>query len=177
AMAKGALHAAGVYGGVDFACVLGQEMAGYATGEVFYVSQALGFRHSHLDSGGYSYDQTHKEKDVEKAVRFLVDDECGRVMLTNLVSCMFARKIYSTDRVREALSVLGYNVLAENLMQGAGAMQALRWKLKLQTGFIPESVPVPKRFYEVNNWKGQADPVYVDALRRAYSQEIRRMGT
>jgi aldehyde:ferredoxin oxidoreductase len=56
-------------------------------------------------------------------------------------------------------------------------MQALRWKLKLQTGFVPESVPIPKRFYEVNNWKGQADPEYIDALRAAYAREIRRMGS
>jgi len=152
-------------------------MAGYATGEVFYVAQALGFRHSHLDSGGYSYDQTCKEKDAEKAVRFLVDDELGRVMLTSMVGCLFARKVYSADRVREALKVLGYNALADNLMQGAAAMQALRWKLKLQTGFTPESVPIPKRFNEVNNWKGQADPDYMNALHAAYTKEIRRMGT
>ena len=177
ALGKGALHAAGIYGGADYACVLGQEMAGYATGEVFYVAQALGFRHSHLDSGGYSYDQTSQEKDAEKAVRFLVEDERARVMLTSQVVCLFARKVYSTDRVREALSVLGYNALADNLMQGAEAMQALRWKLKLQTGFMPESVPIPKRFYEVNNWKGQADPNYIDALRTAYTREIRRMGS
>jgi aldehyde:ferredoxin oxidoreductase len=177
AVGKGALHAAGIYGGSDFACVLGQEMAGYATGEVFYVAQALGFRHSHLDSGGYSYDQTSKEKDVEKAVAFLVDDERARVMLTSQVSCLFARKVYSADRVREALSVLACNALADNLMGGAEAMQALRWKLKLQTGFVPESVPIPKRFYEVNNWKGQADPEYIDALRTAYAREIRRMGS
>jgi aldehyde:ferredoxin oxidoreductase len=42
-------------------------MAGYATGELFFASQALGLRHSHLDSAGYSYDQTHKDKDVKKA--------------------------------------------------------------------------------------------------------------
>jgi len=53
--------------GADFACVPGQEMAGYATGELFFASQALGLRHSHLDSAGYSYDQTHKDKDVKKA--------------------------------------------------------------------------------------------------------------
>jgi len=176
-VAKGALYAAGIYGGADFACVLGQEMAGYATGEVFYVAQALGFRHSHLDSGGYSYDQTCTEKDAEKAVRFLADDECGRVMLTSMVSCMFARKVYSADRVREALSVLGYNALADNLMQGAAAMQALRWKLKLQTGFTPENVPIPKRFYEVDNWKGHVDPDYMSTLRTSYAQEIRRMGS
>ena len=176
ALGKGVLHAAGIYGGADFACVLGQEMAGYATGEVFYVAQALGFRHSHLDSGGYSYDQTVKEKDAAKAVKFLVEDEQARVMLTGLVSCMFARKVYNADRAREALCVLGFNALAARLEQSARAMRDLRWKLKLQTGFVPEAVPIPKRFYEVNNWKGQADPAYIDALRVAYTREIRDMG-
>ncbi len=33
-----------------FACVLGQEMAGYATGEVYFAFQALGLAHSHLDT-------------------------------------------------------------------------------------------------------------------------------
>ncbi len=175
ALGKGALHAAGIYGGVDFACVLGQEMAGYATGEVFYVAQALGFRHSHLDSGGYSYDQSHKEQDVDKAVAFLKDDEKARVMLTSMVSCLFARKVYSTDRVRAALSSLGLNALSDGLMDGADKMQSLRWKLKLQTGFTPESVPISKRFLEVENWKGKADPAYIEALRAAYAAAIRNM--
>src|SRR5512139_370492 len=70
-LSQGTIKAAERYGGTDFACVLGQEMAGYATGEVFFVSQALGLRHSHLDAGGYSYDQKHQDKDVEKAVSFL----------------------------------------------------------------------------------------------------------
>ncbi|GKT31338.1 hypothetical protein ADUPG1_001981, partial [Aduncisulcus paluster] len=38
ALGKGSLVAAAKYGGEDFACVLGQEMAGYATGEAFYVA-------------------------------------------------------------------------------------------------------------------------------------------
>ena len=66
-LVQGAGKAAAHYGGQDYACVLGQEMGGYATGEVFFVAQALGFRHSHLDSGGYSYDQKHEDRDVEKA--------------------------------------------------------------------------------------------------------------
>ncbi|HID98467.1 MAG TPA: hypothetical protein EYP57_09835 [Thermodesulfobacteriaceae bacterium] len=36
-------------------------MAGYATGEVFFAAQSPGFRHSHLDTGGYFYDQKHAE--------------------------------------------------------------------------------------------------------------------
>ncbi len=42
-LGQGTLAAAARYGGSDFACVLGQEMAGYATGEVFFASQSLRF--------------------------------------------------------------------------------------------------------------------------------------
>ena len=54
-LGQGTLKAASVYGGEEFACVLGQEMAGYATGELFFAAQSLGFRHSHLDTGAYSW--------------------------------------------------------------------------------------------------------------------------
>src|SRR5512143_1924100 len=86
-LSQGTARAAERYGGGDFACVWGQEMAGYATGETFFVSQALGLRHSHLDSGGYSYDQKPKGKKVEDAVKFLIQDEKARVFLTSMVSC------------------------------------------------------------------------------------------
>jgi len=46
----------------DFACVLAGD-GGICDGEVYFASQALGLRHSHLDSGGYSYDQKEKGKD------------------------------------------------------------------------------------------------------------------
>ncbi len=94
-LGMGTLRAAEVHGGADFACVLGQEMAGYATGELFFAAQTLGFRHSHLDTAAYSFDQKHAERDVDKAVDFLIADEPGRAFLTSMVSCLFARSVYT----------------------------------------------------------------------------------
>ncbi len=107
-LAQGTMKAAQHYGGADFACVLGQEMGGYATGEVFFVSQALGLRHSHLDAGGYAYDQKNKEPDVNDAVQFLVQDERARVLLTSMVSCLFARGVYGEQVLSDCLSSVGY---------------------------------------------------------------------
>ncbi len=106
-LGQGTLKAAARYGGEEFACVLGQEMAGYATGEVFFVSQALGFRSSHLDAGGYSYDQKHTDKDVADAIRFLEDDERERVLLTSMVSCLFARNVYTPELLARCLNAVG----------------------------------------------------------------------
>lgn len=177
-LGKGALVAAQHYGkgSEAYACVLGgQEMAGYATGEAYYVSHALGFRHSHLDAGGYSFDQSDKAKDPAKTTQFLIDDEHGRVVLNCMVGCMFARKVYSLSVLQEALSAAGFDAVAQNLEQAGRDMQALRWKLKFASGFVPEEQVIPQRFMEVRNWKGQADPVYLQALREHYTAALRTM--
>ena len=175
-LGQGTLTAAGHYGGAEFACVLGQEMAGYATGEVFYTSQSLGFRHSHLDSGGYSYDQKHDDKDVPKAVDFLVADECDRVLLTSMVACLFAREVYKKEHLAECLNVLGYHVIADSMDTIERRIQQKRWQLRLATGFMPQEVTIPKRFTELTTWKGKTDVNYLNELKSAYAQKINEIG-
>jgi aldehyde:ferredoxin oxidoreductase len=174
-LAQGTMKAAAVYGGGDFACVLGQEMAGYATGEVFYVSQALGFRHSHLDAGGYAYDQKHQDKNVGDAVDFLVKDEQERVLLTSMVACLFARGVYTEELLSECLRSLGYETLAATTGTLSYSIQKTRWKLRLATGFDPHAVEIPKRFSEVVTWKGPIDVSYLESLKSEYARRIAGM--
>jgi aldehyde:ferredoxin oxidoreductase len=175
-MAQGTLKAAEQYGGKDYACVLGQEMAGYATGEVYFASQALGLRHSHLDSGGYSYDQKEKGKDVSKAVDFLVKDEQGRALLTSMVACLFARGVYTDELLASCLKAVGYGSLAENLGAISRNVQQLRWKMRLNTGFKPEEVEIPQRFHEITTIKGPLDSAYLSSLMAEYGKAIRALG-
>jgi len=148
-------------------------MAGYATGGAFFVSQALGFRHSHLDSGGYSYDQKPKGDKVEDAVKFLIKDEKGRVFLTSMVSCLFARGVYTDEVLGNCLKSVGYGTLADNMDTVAGKIQRLRWKLRVMTGYSPENVSIPKRFTEITTWKGQIDSVFLAGLKDQYASAIR----
>ena len=171
-LGQGTLVAAGAYGGEEFACVLGQEMAGYATGEVFFAAQALGFRHSHLDTGAYSYDQKHTDKDVKAAVDFLMDDEPGRCLLNSMVGCLFARKVYTKEILAECLQVCGFTESAGNLVLLAEAIRKHRWQLRFATGFKPENITLPKRFYKLSTWKGEIDGQYLDALKDAYARRI-----
>lgn len=175
-LGQGTLTAARAYGGEEFACVLGQEMAGYATGEVFFTAQSLGFRHSHLDAAGYSYDQTQPGKDVAKAVAFLVKDEADRCLLTSCVVCLFARKIYSEPVLAECLESLGLREAADRLAAVGPRVQQARWRLRLAEGYDPRRVPLPKRFTEVTNWKGPIDPAYLGELRSAYARAILDLG-
>jgi aldehyde:ferredoxin oxidoreductase len=171
-LGQGTLKAAEMYGGKEFACVLGQEMAGYATGEVFFTAQALGFRHSHLDSGGYAYDQQHAAQDVSAAVIFLLQDEASRALLTSMVACLFARGVYTDAILAECLQSLGYNNLATNISQLGKDIQKLRWQTRIASGFRPESVTIPKRFHQVTTWKGPVDPHYLQVLQTDYAQAI-----
>ena len=175
-LGQGSFAAAREYGGEAFACVLGQEMAGYATGEVFYAAQAIGFRHSHLDTGAYAYDQKHAEKNVDKAVAFLIADERERVVLTSMVSCLFARGVYTPDLLAECLNALGYRELADNLAALGEGLQKKRWHMRLATGFKPDQMRIPKRFLAVTTWKGQTDAQYLGDLMSAYARAILELG-
>lgn len=175
-LAQGTAKAAAHYGGGEFACVLGQEMAGYATGEVFFVSQALGFRHSHLDSGGYSYDQKFEAVDLDEAVEFLVKDERERVFLTSMVACLFARGVYKKELLAECLHSVGYDTLAETVPEVSKGLQARRWQIRLATGYDPAAIEIPGRFSNVSTWKGPINPETLDRLRRHYAQRIVELG-
>jgi len=176
-LGQGTLKAAERYGGKDFACVLGQEMGGYATGEVFFTSQALGLRHSHLDSGGYSFDQKEKGKDAAKAVDFLVKDEQGRVLLTSMVACLFARGVYTDALLADCLKSVGYGSLADSLGPVSKSIQQLRWRTRIATGYRPEDVAIPKRFLEITTGKGPMDGAYLAALKDQYAKAIHALAT
>ncbi len=171
-LGQGTLRAAAVYGGSEFACVLGQEMAGYATGELFFAAQTLGFRHSHLDTGAYSYDQKNSDQDIAKAVDFLMDDEPGRVFLTSMAGCLFARGVYSEEELAECLAIVGFPDLAASIPATAENIRRLRWKVRAETGFAPENFVIPKRFYQVKTWKGSIDGSYLDKLKEEYGRRI-----
>ena len=171
-LGQGTLRAAAVYGGGEFACVLGQEMAGYATGELFFAAQTLGFRHSHLDTGAYSYDQKNSDQDIHKAVDFLMADEPGRVFLTSMVGCLFARSVYTEEELAECLAIVGFSELAGSIPATAENIRRLRWQVRADTGFAPENFTIPKRFYQVKTWKGPINGSYLDKLKEEYGRRI-----
>ena len=109
---------------------------------------------------------------MDQAVAFLVADEQARVLLTSMVSCLFARKVYTPELLQECLATLGYTALADNLDGLARSIQQKRWQLRLATGFKPAQVKIPQRFREVTTWKGQTDPQYLDALVSSYASAI-----
>ncbi len=174
-LSKGTLVAAKKYGGEEYACVLGQEMAGYATGETFYVAETLGFRHSHLDSGAYSWDQKNDSKDVNTCCDFLINDETGRAFSTSMVACLFGRGVYTNEQLETCLRAVGYSEIADNMNTIGERIRALRWKVRFDTGYDPDTISIPKRYHEVTTWKGKTDPKYLAKLKTEYGKRIRKL--
>ena len=110
-----------------------------------------------------------------KAVEFLVKDEQGRVLLTSMVACLFARGVYTDELLARCLKSVGYDYLADNLGPVSRNIQELRWKMRLGTGFMPEDVTIPKRFYEIETFKGALNADFLGALMREYSKAIREL--
>lgn len=105
-------------------------------------------------------------------MKFLINDEKGRVFLTSMVSCLFARGVYTDEVLSNCLRSVGYGTLADSMDSVAGEIQKLRWKMRVRTGYRPESVSIPKRFTEITTWKGAIDAAFMANLKNEYAKKI-----
>jgi aldehyde:ferredoxin oxidoreductase len=152
-LAKGVEHASSVYGGQDYALAFGgNEMPEYHTGIACYLNNLLGARHSHLDSAGYDLDQKlmGKEFTLEEVVRALLKEEEWRQILSSLVVCFFARKVYTSERVIKALDAIGIENWTEGKLEELGrVIHRAKMDFKFREGFSLEKMRIPKRIFEV----------------------------
>jgi aldehyde:ferredoxin oxidoreductase len=72
----------------------------------------------------------------------------------------------------DCLNSVGYNELAAKIDTAGVHIQKLRWQTRIETGFIPENITIPKRFFRVKTWKGVIDPAYLNSLKKEYGKAI-----
>ena len=174
-LGKGVRHAAGVYGGGDFAMqIAGNEMPGYHTGYGSLVGTAVAARHSHLCNGGYSIDQGLKEPtiDPDSFVESLLSEEVERCMLNSLVMCLFARKIYDRETVLKALASIGKNMTDEELTEAARRIYATKLRIKKALGFDLKDVKLPKRFFKTPTMHGVLDEALAYEILEKYRERL-----
>lgn len=97
------------------------------------------------------------------------------MQLTCMVSCLFARNVYSEERLQECLTAVGLPGLAEAVVARSRDVQADRWRLKFLTGYNPEKISIPKRFGEVTTWKGAMDAGFMNAVALGYRDAARNL--
>ncbi|MFX0205013.1 MAG: aldehyde ferredoxin oxidoreductase C-terminal domain-containing protein, partial [Candidatus Hodarchaeota archaeon] len=164
-LAEGVEQASLKYGGEDFALAFGtNEMPGYHTGPLCYAGYLTGSRHSHLDSAGYSLDQkmlSDKIMSPEDAAKSLLLEESWRQVLSSLVVCYFARKIFNPKIITKTLDIIGLHVSKEELNQLG--LEILKKKViyKEREGFSHEKLHIPKRILEQKTPLGYIDERYL----------------
>jgi len=154
-LSLGVYHTSRKYGGEDFALTFGRnEMPGYHTGPAAYIGFMIGARHSHLDSGGYSLDQkilTKQNLQPEDIVDKLMEEECWRQILSSLVICFFARKIYSEEIVTRSLKLLGLEYDIDEIKKLGEKIYKRKMEFKFREGFDFQNIEIPDRIIETKS--------------------------
>lgn len=165
-LGKGSAYASSKYGGSDFAMEISKnEMAGYHTGYGSLIGAAVGARHSHLCNGGYSIDQgSDKELDKDKLVNRLFHEEVERGMLNSLIICLFARKVYSREKILKMLNSIGRETTDEDLTAISERIYKTKLRIKKALGYDQSAVKFPKRFFDTVSMNGKLEPEVAEEL-------------
>ena len=177
ALGHGAEYAAARYGGQDFALAFGgNEMPGYHTGPGGYLTFLTGARHSHLDSAGYSVDQTALKKgetlDPQQLAEALLREERWRQVLISLGICFFARGVYTMDIVQRALAVTGQDWSAEALEQLGADILRRKHAFKQREGFNPQTLRIPRRILEIASAYGTLSEEFLRQAVQHYMEQV-----
>lgn len=175
-LAKGVEKASQVYGGKEFALAFGgNEMPGYHTGYAAHLGYLIGLRHSHLDSGGYSIDQKIGEAKPKEIIDKLIEEEKWRQVLSSLVVCFFARKVYTPEVIVEAFKPLGIEIDENGLFELGSKIYAEKLRLKVKMGFNINSLRIPKRILETETLHGKLDKKFFDEALSYYSKIVKEL--
>ncbi|QCX32990.1 aldehyde:ferredoxin oxidoreductase [Caloramator sp. E03] len=170
-LGKGVYNASKIYGGEDIACHLGgNEMPGYHTGYGSVVGFSVGSRHSHLDNAGYSIDQAGVKE--EEIVQKIFEEEIERNILTSLVVCLFARKVYKREVILEALDSIGIKITNEELTKAGREILKLKYDIKRKLGYSLDSIKIPERFFKTRSFNGKLDSTKAHEMVKKYKEMV-----
>ncbi len=146
---QGSAYCSRKYGGGDYAIAFGNnEAAGYVTGLHAFLGYATGVRHSHLDSAGYSADQSYLQqpKTDEELTKGIYKEAVWRMIPNSLVVCLFARNVYAKEIILEGLNALGFTGWTEDrLMSLARRAHAMKNRYRIDRGFKWSELKLPGR--------------------------------
>ena len=174
ALGKGVEYASKKYGGEDFAIRLGGlEIPGYHTGLGNVLGLSVGARHSHLDNAGYSADQKAFNQPIsdEQIVDYIIDEENRRNVLNCMISCLFARNVYTYENVILALKSIGIDRTEEELKELGKEIFRKKYELKKKFGFKFEGLTLPKRFFETASSTGMIEEKRVKRAIEMYREK------
>jgi aldehyde:ferredoxin oxidoreductase len=175
ALAKGETAAAQKFGGEEYALSLGGlGMAGYHTGRANLIGHIAGPRHGHLDNAGYSLDQKLLKGKLRETeiVSNLLREDYWRCFANSLVICLFAREVYTPERIEKALNSLGIQKEVEEFLGIGKEIFKIKYKFKTREGFNLDAIRIPKRFFETESSQGKLNEIEIKNMLDTYKTEV-----
>ena len=114
---------------------------------------ALPIWHSHLCNAGYAFDQNQKFG-AQALADYLFEEEVERCLLNSLIICLFARKVYTRQRILDMFDSLGKTMTDEDLTDTARRIYATKLRIKQKLGFDAKDVKLPERFFKTPSMTG-----------------------
>ncbi len=177
-LSTGVERVAEVYGGREYALTVNNVgYAGYLTGYMSLVGQAVGARHSHLSNAGYSLDQKALKTPMEEGemVKKLFDEEAWRCAFSSLVACLFARGVYTPKLASKCLLSLGIEKSPDELVKLGLETMAEKYRFKFREGFDFNKVTLPKRFFEAETPHGRLREEKARKMIDMYASMVKRL--
>jgi aldehyde:ferredoxin oxidoreductase len=170
-LAQGLDKTVEAYGGREFAMTFGGNgPAGYLTGYASVLGTIVGARHSHNNNAGYDIDQRrlHQKMDEDKILKELRQENEWRYLLTSLVVCLFARRIYNERRIVDALKAVGIERSVKELETLGATVHKRAFDFKFREGFDFSKLRIPQRAFESATANGKMDETKLKAMLEKY---------
>jgi aldehyde:ferredoxin oxidoreductase len=114
-----------------------------------------------------------KEFSVEEVVDGLLKEEEWRQVLSSLVVCYFARKVYTPALTLKALNALGIGDWTEDGLEELGrVIHRAKMNFKFREGFDLDNIRIPKRIFEVPTPHGFLKEEEIRAALEYYKKKI-----
>jgi aldehyde:ferredoxin oxidoreductase len=130
-------------------------------------------QHLHLDNAGYSIDQkaAKKQLSLEQMVDEIIKEDNSRGVFNTLAGCLFARGVYTSENIIDALGAVGIEKTKDDLDDLGSRIFQEKYKFKIREGFDLSRVRIPRRFFETVSTLGKIDPQTVEEMLQLYRKK------
>ena len=120
-----------------------------------------------ISRGSYSRGKEIAEKLAEK----LFNEEAGRQVLASIVTCFFARKIFTPKKIEKAFrAVCGIELDKKKQFELGQKVLKMKYSEKAKLGFSLNDAFIPERIFETPSASGKLDRDYIKKAVRHFEK-------
>ncbi len=108
----------------------------------------------------------------EALAETLLEEECWCQVLTSLVICLFARRVYEPEIIVDALAAVGYETTEEKLINLGARILREKYAFKRREGLKMEDLRLPERIFKTPSPAESSDEDFMRATIRHHNEQV-----